>query len=147
MNELVDKFGSEDFTIFAFPCNQFYRQSQDDDFETLHLLKHVRPGDGYVPKFEHSTKIEVNGAGAHPIFKWLRESLPSPVDEAGKQIMGDHTRICWDPVERTDIAWNFEKFLVNQEGVPVRRYSPKFATIDIAADIEALIKGGPDALA
>lgn len=36
---------------------------------------------------------------------------------------------------------------MNQEGVPVRRYSPKFATIDIAADIEALIKGGPDALA
>ena len=44
-------------------------------------------------------------------------------------------------------SWNFEKFLVNQKGVPVRRYSPKFATIDIAADIEALIKGGPDALA
>jgi|UniRef100_A0A7S3BLC1 glutathione peroxidase len=147
MNELVDKFGSDDFTIFAFPCNQFFRQSQDTDAETLNLLKHVRPGDGYVPKFEHSTKIEVNGAGAHPIFTWLRESLPNPVDEAGKEIMGDHTRIAWDPVCRNDLSWNFEKFLINQEGVPVRRYSPKHETIDVAADIEKLIKDGPNALA
>ena len=146
MNELVDKFGSDDFTIFAFPCNQFFRQSQDTDAETLNLLKHVRPGDGYVPKFEHSTKIEVNGAGAHPIFTWLRESLPNPVDEAGKEIMGDHTRIAWDPVCRNDLSWNFEKFLINQEGKPVKRYSPGFLTADVAADVEALLEHGPDAL-
>ena len=104
MNELVDKFGSEDFTILAFPCNQFYRQSQDTDLETLSLLKHVRPGNGYVPKFEHSTKIDVNGANAPPIFKWLRESLPTPVDDAGKVIMRDHTCIAWDPVEHNDMC-------------------------------------------
>ena len=104
MVRLHAELGASGLEILAFPCNQFYRQSQDTDLETLSLLKHVRPGNGYVPKFEHSTKIEVNGAGAHPIFKWLRESLPSPVDEAGKQIMGDHTRICWDPVERTDMC-------------------------------------------
>ena len=61
-----------------------YRQSQDTDLETLSLLKHVRSGNGYVPKFEHSTKIDVNGANAHPIFKWLRETLSTLVDDAAK---------------------------------------------------------------
>lgn len=46
----------------------------------------------------------------------------------------------------TDLAWNFEKFLINQEGKPVRRYSPGFLTADVAADVEALLEHGPDAL-
>ena len=103
MNALVDKFGDK-IAVLGVPSNQFGHQTNEGDDEFVNTLKHVRPGNGYVPKFEHSTKIEVNGAGAHPIFKRLRESLPSPVDEAGKQIMGDHTRICWDPVERTDMC-------------------------------------------
>ena len=43
------------------------------------------------------------------------------------------------PVRRADITWNFEKFLVNQHGRPVKRYSPKFENADIAADIDALL--------
>ena len=38
-----------------------------------------------------------------------------------------------------DITWNFEKFLVNQHGRPVKRYSLKFENADIAADIDALL--------
>jgi len=40
----------------------------------------------------------------------------------------------------TDITWNFEKFLIDQEGNPVKRYSPKFANADMVADIDALLK-------
>ena len=49
-------------------------------------------------------------------------------------------------MSRNDIGWNFEKFLINQEGRPVRRYSAYFETIAIAKDIETLLKEGPDAL-
>ena len=35
---------------------------------------------------------------------------------------------------------NFEKFLVNQDGEPVKRYSPKFENANIADDIDALLK-------
>lgn len=132
--------------MFGFPCNQFFRQSQDKDFETLALLKHVRPGEGYEPKFAHSTKIDVNGANEHAIFTWLKDALPTPVGPGSEEVMGDHTRIAWDPVKRSDITWNFEKFLVNQNGVPVKRYSKSFETKDIAADIQKLIDGGADAL-
>lgn len=145
MNELVDTFG-DNLQVVGFPCNQFWRQSQENDFETLSILKHVRPGDGYEPKFPLTTRVEVNGANAHPFWVWLRESLPVPSDEGGKNIMNDRTRIAWDPVSRSDLSWNFEKFLINQEGVPVKRYSPSFKTIDVKDDIEKLIKGGPNAL-
>ena len=45
----------------------------------------------------------------------------------------------WKPVKRTDIAWNFEKFLIDKEGKPVKRYSRNFLTKDIEEDIKALL--------
>jgi len=149
MNELIDRFGDK-LSIVGVPCNQFGHQTNEKDFETLALLKHVRPGGGYEPKFPLTTKVEVNGAGADPLFKWLRAELPAPYDDVGgqgpEQMLDNIRLIIWSPVTRNDIIWNFEKFLVNQEGVPVRRYSPKFETKDVAKDIESLIAGGPGAL-
>ena len=51
----------------------------------------------------------------------------------------DVQAVLWTPVARSDIAWNFEKFLVGPDGAPVKRYSRYFDTNDIAADIEALL--------
>ena len=42
----------------------------------------------------------------------------------------------WKPVKRTDIAWNFEKFLIGPDGTPLKRYSRNFLTSDIAEDIK-----------
>jgi len=53
--------------------------------------------------------------------------------------MGDPKGIIWAPVKRTDIAWNFEKFLINKDGVPVKRYSSKTPSIDIKEDLAALM--------
>mmetsp|Transcript_713 Transcript_713/g.1854 ORF Transcript_713/g.1854 Transcript_713/m.1854 type:complete len:150 (-) Transcript_713:208-657(-) len=148
MNELTEKF--PDLVVLGFPTNQFGHQTNEKDFEILNTLKYVRPGDGYEPKFPLFSKIEVNGDGAHPLFKYLRSELPNVMDDNGGRdaafVISDPLKILWKPVSRSDIGWNFEKFLVNQDGRPVRRYSPKFATKNVAADIEALISGGPNAL-
>lgn len=150
MNELTDRFG-DSFGVVAFPSNQFGNQTNESDSEVLNTLKYVRPGDGYEPKFPISTKIEINGDGAHPIFKWLKETVPMPSDDhagAGADFMFTDVRkaLLWTPLRRSDVVWNFEKWLINQEGRPVKRYSPKFPTIDCAGDIEKLIKDGPNAL-
>lgn len=84
----------------------------------------------------------MNGAQAHPLFAFLREALPAPSDDT-TALMTDPKFIIWSPVCRNDIAWNFEKFLVGRDGVPVRRYSRRFPTIDIEPDIEALLSQGP----
>ena len=51
--------------------------------------------------------------------------------------MGNPRFIIWTPVKRTDISWNFEKFLIGPDGVPIKRYSRIFPAGDIADDIQA----------
>ena len=57
----------------------------------------------------------------HPLYKYLKASLPGG-------ILG------------TGLKWNFAKFLVNSNGIPIKRYSPTTSPLAIAPDIEALIK-------
>ena len=139
MNELMDKYSSKGLSILAFPCNQFGHQENCTNSEILSTLKYVRPGNGYVPKFDMFAKVEVNGSNTHPVFKFLKQQLPFPHDDQ-ISLMGNNTYIIWNPVERSDIAWNFEKFLVGADGVPIKRYSKKFETIKISDDIEAALK-------
>lgn len=149
MNELTTKFG-DSLAVLGFPSNQFGHQTNEQNFEVLNTLKYVRPGDGYEPNFDMFSKIDINGANEHAVFTFLKNALPLPCDDCGGQgsdyIVAQNFFMIWSPMRRSDVIWNFEKFLVNQDGKPVKRYSPKYPTIDVAADIEKLIKGGPDAL-
>ncbi len=115
------------------------RQENTSESEILNCLKYVRPGGGYIPKFPVFAKVDVNGENAHPLFAFLRTSLPAPLDDP-HPLMGDPKKIIWSPVSRTDISWNFEKFLIRQDGVPTTRYSKKFLTANIANDITKLLQ-------
>lgn len=145
MNSLAEKYGDK-LVILGFPCNQFGHQCYDSDFELLNHLKYVRPGDGYEPKFPIMTKCVVNGADEEPLWKWLKATLKKPSDDHGGSgddfiynIQPNSMPIQWSPVRRTDITWNFEKFLINQDGKPVKRYSPKFQNEQICPDIDKLL--------
>lgn len=151
MNALVARFGSERFACLGFPCNQFGHQENGSNDEILNSLKHVRPGNGFEPAFDLSVKVEVNGASEEPIFRWLKSALPMPYDvedcnrgdaEATNQdfLADSAEKLIWSPIKRTDIGWNFEKFLVGPDGVPFRRYSRFHSTAAIASDIEELSK-------
>lgn len=101
-------------------------------------LKHVRPGNGFEPKFRLLEKVDVNGKDAHPLFQFLREKLPFPSD-ASIVLISDPKLIIWSPVCRNDVAWNFEKFLIGPDGVPFKRYSSRFLTSSIESDIKKLL--------
>merc|ERR1712037_254496 len=92
--------------------------------EILTMLKYIRPGNGYEPLFPIMEKGDVNGTGAQEIFQYGVMDFGTPL---------------WDVRLPSDIHWNFEKFLIDQSGVPVKRFSPKFETIKIADHIAALI--------
>jgi len=139
MNALLEKFQGK-LGIACFPTNQFGHQENTNAAEMLNSLRHVRPGGGFEPLADIYEKIEVNGQGAHPLYKMLKCALPAPSDPEGRDnIMGDPKFIIWSPVRRDDVAWNFEKFLVTAEGVPLKRYSRYFETIKIADDIQSLL--------
>jgi glutathione peroxidase len=141
--------------VLGFPCNQFGHQTNDNDDEFLNTLKYVRPGNGFVPKFKVFRKVHVNGKDASPLFKYMKARAPIPMDPpADPKFPGvenvdalifpragfDSTTIAlWSPVTRSDIAWNFEKFLVDQNGNVVKRYSRFYPTLSIADDIARLL--------
>jgi glutathione peroxidase len=68
MNQLIDRFPADKFVILAFPCNQFGFQEYGTPTEILNTLKHVRPGNGFIPKATMFRKVEVNGANTHPLY-------------------------------------------------------------------------------
>ena len=98
--------------------------------------------------------MEANGENEHPVFKFLKKALPQPSDDA-ESLMANPQFFIWKPVKRTDIAWNFEKFLIGPDGTPIKRYSRfvstfiipyyifenfrNFLTANIADDIAELV--------
>lgn len=138
MNELMEKYSAKGLVILGFPCNQFGHQENGSGEEILNSLKYVRPGNGFEPKIELFRKVSVNGSEAHPLFVYLKEKMPRPSD-GEDLLMNDCKSILWSPVLRSDLAWNFEKFLIDSNGVPFKRYSRYFLTSNIASDIEALL--------
>uniref|UniRef100_A0A3Q2QEC8 Glutathione peroxidase 1 n=1 Tax=Fundulus heteroclitus TaxID=8078 RepID=A0A3Q2QEC8_FUNHE len=138
MNELHERYAGQGLVVLGVPCNQFGHQENCKNEEILLSLKHVRPGNGFEPKFQLLEKVDVNGKDAHPLFVFLKEKLPFPSDDPSS-LMNDPKLIMWSPVSRNDVSWNFEKFLVGPDGVPFKRYSRRFLTSDIEGDIKKLL--------
>lgn len=84
--------------IVGLPCNQFGAQEPGSAGEIASFCALE-----YGVSFPMSGKIEVNGAGRHPLYQWLAGS--------GAPFAGD-------------IQWNFEKFLCDRSGQPVARFAP-----------------------
>lgn len=154
MNSLVEKYGDK-IAILAFPSNQFGHQKNESDGEFLNMLQYVRPGNGFKPKCEVFKSIDVNGSKEHPLFKWMKREIKAPSDEnmdskgngvddsdvliLSRGKFGNSTVTLWTPVCRSDIAWNFEKFLLDKSGMLVKRYSRYYDTNSIASDIDTLL--------
>ena len=103
--------------------------------EIYSVLRHVRPGDNFKPNFEMFAKSDVNGENQNPIYEFLKSRCPSVRAEfqASYKLYYEpyhQDDIRWTvknlPIKRillwTHSRWNFEKFLVNHKGQPVRRY-------------------------
>ena len=95
---LHEELAGENFTVVGFPCNQFGAQEPGSAQEIQAFCSST-----YGVTFPMSAKLEVNGAGRHPLYAWLTDP--------GNGHPGD-------------IEWNFEKFLIGRDGVLLNRYSP-----------------------
>ncbi len=117
LQKIYDKYKKQGFEILAFPCNQFNNQEPGSNDEISNFCK-----TNYGVTFQLFDKIKVNGKEAHPLFTYLSNVLPGILN-------------------MKFIKWNFTKFLVDQNGVPVKRYSPSTAPEKLEMDIQRLLAG------
>jgi len=151
MNDLCDKFGDK-IAVLGFISNQFGHQSPGSEQDFKNILTHVRPGGGFEckPQLTLFKKCEINGTNQLPLFKWLKDRQKIPFGPAGDSkgngvddndalTQGDKS-VLWAPISRSDVAWNFEKFLVAPSGKFVQRYSRYYKIDAIGPDIAALLE-------
>jgi glutathione peroxidase len=112
---LHEELAGENFAVVGFPCNQFGAQEPGSEAEIQAFCS-----TSYGVTFPMSAKLEVNGAGRHPLYAWLTDPANG---HAG------------------DIEWNFEKFLVGRDGKLLNRYAPTVKPRDagIMNDIAAAL--------
>jgi len=135
LNALTEKYADRPFKVLGFPCNQFLRQEPGANASEIYaVLKHIRPGGGFVPNFDMFAKSDVNGENQNPIYSWLKSRCPSVREEFQASY-----KLNYEPKHQTDIRWNFEKFLVDHKGQPVRRYDEALDPLDIVPDIDVLV--------
>lgn len=115
LEELQNKYSEEKFSIIAFPCNQFGGQEpgSNEDIQEFCSLN-------FQTSFPIMSKIDVNGADADPVYDFLKSEKKGLLGSKG-------------------IKWNFTKFLVDQKGKVIKRYSPNTEPKDISTDIEKLL--------
>lgn len=110
LNELYERYAAKGLRILAFPCNQFGGQEPGTLGEIIHFTQKRNV------KFDLFEKVEVNGDNAHPLWQFLKESV--------KGTLGDF------------IKWNFSKFIIDRNGVPVERFGPNVNPNDMIPYLE-----------
>ncbi|SAL64620.1 glutathione peroxidase [Caballeronia peredens] len=115
LQEVYEQFGARGFEVLGFPCNQFGKQEPGDAAQIGAFCEK-----NYGVTFPMFAKIEVNGANAHPLYRYLKDKEPG--------LLGIEA-----------IKWNFTKFLVDRQGNVVKRYAPQTKPEAMADDIEKLL--------
>lgn len=115
LEELWKDYQDQGLTVIGFPCNQFGSQDPGTDAE---ITEFCRVNHGVT--FPMMAKIDVNGADADPLYKWLTKSAPGALGLKA-------------------IKWNFTKFLVGRDGEIIKRFGSRTEPSDLRPAIEAAL--------
>jgi len=115
LEKLHESYGPQGLVVLGFPCNQFGSQDAGSNSEIAGFCQR-----NYGVTFPMMARIEVNGAGAHPLYQWLATEAPG--------LLGSKS-----------IKWNFTKFLLGKDGRVRQRYAPTDKPESLVKDIEAAL--------
>ncbi len=101
LEELFKTYGGPRFTIIAFPANNFLSQEPGSNEEIKAFCEK-----NYGVSFQMMEKISVKGEDIHPLYKWLTSKKENGFLDA-------------------DVQWNFQKFMIDENGNLVGMLSPK----------------------
>lgn len=139
LEALYEKYHAEGLEILDFPCNQFGEQAPGT-IQEIHQFCTAN-FDIQFPQFD---KIEVNGSNEHPLYTYLKSQKGfggfDLADQRGKAMDNMLRKRDADFDKKSDIKWNFTKFLVSREGRVLKRYEPTDKMTDINTDIQTELK-------
>jgi glutathione peroxidase len=115
LETLYKKLEPRGLTVLGFPCNQFGAQEPGDETAIGAFCEK-----NYGVTFPLFAKVDVKGANAHPLWRYLTQDKPG--------ILGTEA-----------IKWNFTKFLIDRDGKPVARYAPQTKPDELEAPILKLL--------
>ncbi|MCZ7684202.1 MAG: glutathione peroxidase [Sandaracinaceae bacterium] len=115
LEALHESYADKGLVVLGFPCNQFGEQEPGSAEEIGAFCQR-----NYGVRFPMHAKIEVNGPGAHPLYRLLKGEK--------RGLLGS-----------TRIKWNFTKFMVDRGGNVVGRYGPTTKPESLTKDIERLL--------
>lgn len=115
LEKLYQQYGGENFVIIGFPANEFGAQEPGSNEEIAAFCSK-----NYGVTFPMMSKIVVKGEGIHEVYQWL-------------------TRKEMNGVEDTEVLWNFQKYLVDENGHYVKMIHPK--TLPDDPEVVAWITG------
>jgi glutathione peroxidase len=115
LEKVWETYRDRGLVVLGFPSNEFGGQDPGSDGEIASFCEL-----NYGVSFPMMSKVKVNGADAHPLWRWLTAEAPG--------ILGSKS-----------VKWNFTKFLVARDGKVLKRYAPTDTPESIAADIEAAL--------
>ncbi len=117
LEDLHGRYAGRGFTVVGVPCNQFGGQEPGTAEDISQFCSST-----YGVTFPMTEKVEVNGHGRHPLYDELVQ-VPDQDGRAG------------------DIAWNFEKFLLDGSGAVVARFGPRVLPDDerVTAAVESTL--------
>ena len=112
LEQLWQQYSGRGLVVLGFPCDQFAHQEPGSGKEIAQFCAL-----NYAVSFPMYAKVEVNGAGAHPLWQWL---------------VRQRSGVLGTPA----VKWNFSKFLLGRDGQVVGRYAPITSPRRLAPIIE-----------
>jgi len=120
LEALYKAYRDRGLEVLGFPCNQFAGQ-EPGDADEIRTFCSTR----YDVSFPMFRKIEVNGAGTHPLYRVLKRARPG--------FLGTEA-----------VKWNFTKFLIGRDGTVKARFAPKDTPESLRGAIEKALAESAD---
>jgi glutathione peroxidase len=134
LEQVYARYRDRGFVVRGFPCNDFGSQEPGTAEEIATFCETT-----FGVKFPVLEKITVAPATRHPLYAQLITEQPTATQKAGSDFRSKMEGYGLKPAHAEDIAWNFEKFLVDREGHAIARFAPDITPDDalITSAIEA----------
>nr|KAF6447744.1 hypothetical protein HJG63_012118 [Rousettus aegyptiacus] len=118
------------WSFWASPATNLENRSQETTQRS-----YLPSSGGFVPNFQLFEKGDVNGEKEQKFYTFLKNScLPT------SELLGSPNSLFWEPMKNHDIRWNFEKFLVGPNGIPIMRWHHRTTVSNVKMDILAYMR-------